>query len=80
MVTEARWQGWKPGDFRPYLDVIFEAFGPQRLMIGSDWPVCSLAASYESAMGIVLGYIAQFPAAEQHGILGANCARVYRLP
>jgi len=80
MVTEARWQGWKRGDFRPYLDVVFDAFGPQRLMIGSDWPVCSLAASYESAMGIVLGYIAQLPAAEQHGILGANCARVYRLP
>ena len=80
MVTEARWQGWKPNDFRPYLDVVFEVFGPQRLMIGSDWPVCLLAASYESAMGIVLDYIAQLPATERDGILGGNCARVYRLP
>ena len=49
-------------------------------MIGSDWPVCTLSASYESAMGIVLEYIAQFPAAEQEGILGGNCARFYALP
>ena len=80
MVTEARWRKWQAGDFRPYLDVVFEAFGPERLMIGSDWPVCTLSASYESAMGIVLDYIAQFPAAEQEGILGGNCARFYELP
>jgi L-fuconolactonase len=79
MVTEARWGRWQPGDFRPYLDVVFEAFGPGRLMIGSDWPVCTLSASYESAMGIVLDYIAQLSAAEQEGILGGNCARFYRL-
>jgi L-fuconolactonase len=80
MVTEARWGRWQPGDFRPYLDVVFEAFGPGRLMIGSDWPVCTLSASYESAMGIVLDYIAQLSAAEQDGILGGNCARFYGLP
>jgi L-fucono-1,5-lactonase len=79
MVTEARWVRWQPGDFRPYLEVVFEAFGPGRLMIGSDWPVCTLSASYESAMGIVLDYIAQLSAAEQEGILGGNCARFYRL-
>lgn len=80
MVTEALWKGWQADDFRPYLDVIFESFGPDRLMIGSDWPVCTLSASYESAMGIVSGYIQQFSAAEQEGILGGNCERFYRLP
>ena len=44
---EANWQGWKPEDLRPYLDVAFESFGAKRLMIGSDWPVrCTVAASY----------------------------------
>jgi len=79
MVTEARWNQWRPDDFRPYLDVVFEAFGPGRLMIGSDWPVCTLSATYESAMRIVIDYIAQFAAEEQEGILGGNCARFYRL-
>ena len=80
MVTEARWKGWQTGDFHPYLDVVFEAFGPGRLMIGSDWPVCTLSASYESAMGIVMDYIAQLPTAEQDAILDENCRRFYRLP
>jgi L-fuconolactonase len=79
MVTEARWKEWSAGDFRPYLDVVFEAFGPERLMIGSDWPVCTLSASYESAMRVVMEYIEQFPAAVQDGILGENCARFYGL-
>ena len=80
MVTEARWKAWQAPDFRPYLDVVFEAFGPERLMIGSDWPVCTLSASYEAAMGVVLDYVAQLPPARQNGILGANCAHFYRLP
>jgi len=79
MVTETRWKQWQPDDFRPYLDVVFEAFGPDRLMIGSDWPVCTLSATYESAMAIVIDYIAQSPAEAQAGILGGNCARFYRL-
>src|SRR5579859_5446514 len=45
MVTEADWNSWQPADFRPYLDVVLESFGPKRLMLGSDWPVCTLAAS-----------------------------------
>ena len=79
MVTEARWKQWQPGDFRPYLDVVVEAFGPDRLMIGSDWPVCTLSGSYESAMGIVMDYIGQFPVEAQAGILGGNCERFYGL-
>jgi L-fuconolactonase len=77
MVTEARWKQWQPRDFHPYLDVIFDAFGPERLMIGSDWPVCTLSAGYEFAMRIVIDYIEQFPAAVQEGILGRNCAHFY---
>jgi L-fuconolactonase len=79
MVTEARWNQWQPDDFRPYLDVVFEAFGPDRLMIGSDWPVCTLSATYESAMRIVIDYVAQFAAEKEEGILGGNCGRFYGL-
>jgi len=78
MVTEARWNEWKPGDFRPYLDVVVEEFGPERLMIGSDWPVCTLAADYRSALGLVLDYVAALSADARAGILGGNCARFYR--
>lgn len=80
MVTEARWMHWTREDFRPYLEVVFEAFGPERLMIGSDWPVCTVSANYEDAMGIVMEYIAGLSAAEKGAILGGNCAAFYRLP
>ena len=56
MVTEARWKQWRPEDFRPYLDVVFEAFGADRLMIGSDWPVCTLSATYAETIAIVNEY------------------------
>lgn len=77
MVTEASWKEWEPADFRPYLDVVFEAFGPRRLMIGSDWPVCTLAADYAATMGIVREYVGQVDAVEQEGILGENCEDFY---
>jgi L-fuconolactonase len=79
MVTEARWDKWRPADFRPYLEVVFEAFGVERLMIGSDWPVCTLAADYASTIGIVTDYARQLPADAVAGISGENCARFYRL-
>ncbi|MGO9433203.1 MAG: amidohydrolase family protein [Terracidiphilus sp.] len=78
MVTEARWKQWEQGDFRPYLDVVLEAFGPSRLMIGSDWPVCTLSAEYRQTVGIVLDYVHRLTQTEREGILGGNCARVYR--
>jgi L-fuconolactonase len=77
MVTEARWTQWVVADFRPYLDVVFEAFGPDRLMIGSDWPVCTVSGDYASTMDIVMSYIEPLSPRERDGILGANCARVY---
>lgn len=80
MVTEARWNAWQPEDFRPYLDTVFEAFTPARIMVGSDWPVCTLAADYSRTMAIITSYIAQLPADQQAAILGGNCAAFYRLP
>lgn len=79
MVTEARWKDWRAEDFHPYLDVALDAFGPERLMIGSDWPVCTLSGEYESAMNIVMGYVERLTPAESAAILGGCCARVYGL-
>jgi L-fuconolactonase len=76
MVTETNWKQWHPADFHPYLDVVFEAFGPARLMIGSDWPVCILSAEYEPMMRIVMDYL---PRESQTAILGDNCARFYQI-
>lgn len=77
MVTEANWHSWRPEDFYPYLDVVFEAFGHERLMIGSDWPVCLLAADYDVVMNIVMRYIEQYDPTAKEVILGDNCARLY---
>lgn len=77
MVTEAKWQQWQPEDYRPYLDTVVEAFGSDRLMIGSDWPVCLLSSDYTSTMQLVIEYIQQFPEEAQAAILGGNCALFY---
>ncbi len=79
LVTEASWQGWRAEDFAPYLDVVFEAFGPGRIMFGSDWPVCTLAAGYQQVVGLVAGYVASLPPAEQAGVWGSNAVRFYGL-
>ena len=79
MVTEARWRQWRREDFRPYLDAVLEAFGPARLMIGSDWPVCTLSADYCSTMAIVLEFIDELSEGEREAILGSNCVEFYRL-
>jgi L-fucono-1,5-lactonase len=77
MVTEARWREWKRDDFRPYLDTAFEAFGASRLMIGSDWPVCTLSAEYAQTFGVVIDFLDQLTEEQREGILGGNCARIY---
>jgi L-fuconolactonase len=79
MVTEARWKQWQPSDFRRYLDIAFAAFGWDRLMIGSDWPVCTLSGEYDTVMHLVIDYVQQFPAEAQAAILGENCARFYHI-
>jgi len=79
MVTEASWKGWSKSDFVPYLDVIFDAFGPSRLMIGSDWPVCTLASGYKDTLQIVIDYINPVSPADLELILGRNAERIYTL-
>jgi L-fuconolactonase len=79
MVTEAHWGQWLAEDFRPYLDVALEAFGPNRVMIGSDWPVCTLSGDYASVMGIVIDFLESLPETARRQILGENCLHAYGL-
>ena len=79
LVTEADWQAWKPEDIRPYLDVAFECFGPGRLMFGSDWPVCTVVASYERVVSLVKNYLKGYTTADREAVLGGNAARFWRL-
>ena len=79
LVTEADWRHWTPEQMRPYLDVAFECFGPGRLMIGSDWPVCTLAGDYGRTMRIVTDYLERRPAAERAAVLGENARAFWRL-
>ena len=78
-MTEADWRAWTPSDFTTYLDVVLDHFGPQRLMIGSDWPVCTLAGSYADTIAVVTEYISFLSASERDAILGGNAARFYGL-
>lgn len=77
MVTEADWVNWQAEDIVPYLDAIINAFGIDRVMIGSDWPVCLVAGSYSRVMSVVIEYINSFSTSEQNSILGNNCKRFY---
>jgi L-fuconolactonase len=79
MVTEADWTSWREADFRPYLDVVVEAFGTNRIMFGSDWPVCTVAGSYGQVMDLAYSYAAQFSPAEQAAMEGGNAACFYGL-
>jgi L-fuconolactonase len=79
LVTEADWAHWKPTEIHPFLDVVLEAFGTERLMIGSDWPVCTLAADYHRTMGVVEEYLARVPPAAREAILGGTAAAFYGL-
>jgi L-fuconolactonase len=79
MVTEADWKGWKKENFKPYLDVVVEAFGTDRILFGSDWPVCLVAASYEKMLTIVKDYFASFSQDEQDRFFGLNAIRFYNL-
>jgi L-fuconolactonase len=79
MVTEAAWRGWKPADFVPYLDVVLAAFGPERLMFGSDWPVCLVAAEYADVVAIVRDFFSQVSSGEQARIFGDTATQFYGL-
>ena len=79
MVTEADWQAWKPTAMNPYLETALESFGHDRLMIGSDWPVCTVAASYSQTMNLVTEFFADYPRHFRDAILGINAARFWNL-
>jgi L-fuconolactonase len=77
MVTEANWSSWREEDFYPYLDTVAEAFGPNRLMYGSDWPVCLLASEYSSVHHIIEGWVQTQNIASAEEIMGKTCAAFY---
>ena len=79
LVTEADLAHWNAADFTPYLDVVFEAFGEDRVMFGSDWPVCLLAGEYARVFGLVNEYAQQFTPAAREKLFGGNAARFYGL-
>ena len=77
MVTEADWRSWKPKDFQSYLEVVLEAFGPERLMIGSDWPVCRLAGEYTSVMQLAIDFMQTHAPEHMDDFLGGNALAFY---
>lgn len=76
MVTEADWKNWTQNDMIPYLDIVSEAFGARRLMFGSDWPVCLVAAQYREVVSVVSKY---FSVTEHEAVMGGNATRFYQL-
>ncbi len=79
LVTEADWKAWQPDDLKPYLDVVWETFGPGRVMFGSDWPVCLLATSYKLWVDIMKDYTASFSDDEKRMFWGNNAVSFYGL-
>ena len=79
MVTESNWLNWKQKDFKPYLDVVFEAFGSNRIMYGSDWPVCLLSVNYKEQLSILEDYIIEFLPEDKAKIMGKNSILVYNI-
>lgn len=77
MVTEADWKFWKPSDFHPYLEKVTETFGTDRLMYGSDWPVCLVAASYSEVHDIAQVFFSSFSESEKEKVFGKNAALFY---
>jgi L-fuconolactonase len=79
LVTEADWQHWEPRQIIPFLDVAFESFGADRLMVGSDWPVCLVAASYARAIEVVKAHLFAQKPDHREDVLGGNARRFWRL-
>ena len=79
LVNEADWEYWEHEDFRPYIDAVVETFGTKRIMFGSDWPVCLLAATYDQVKDIAEDYFYSFTTSEQADFFGNNAINFYRL-
>ena len=79
LITEADWGRWQPSQFRPYLDIVFESFGPDRIMFGSDWPVALLAGTYHQVYDLVREYVTPMGPGVEAGFFGGNAAKFYQL-
>ena len=79
LTTEANWNTWTENDIKPYLDVVFNAFGNKHLLFGSDWPVSLLAGNYTETIGLIENYIKQLSKAQQEQIMGLNAKDWYHL-
>jgi L-fuconolactonase len=79
MVTEADWQAWTPQQLRAYADVVLDAFGPDRVMFGSDWPVCLIACGYSRWREVVSGFISKLSPTERASVMGGAATRAYAL-
>jgi L-fuconolactonase len=79
LVTEADWEAWNESQLNVYLETALEAFGPKRLMFGSDWPVCLLATTYQAWFDLVSRFCARLSPAEQARVMGETAVEAYRL-
>lgn len=79
LVTEADWSSWTPADLQPFVDHAIDVFGPERLVFGSDWPVCLLAATYAQVVGVARTTLSGLTDREQAAVMGANATRIYGL-
>lgn len=79
LVTEAHWRQWTPEQLKPYLDIAWDSFGADRLMIGSDWPVCTVAANYSRTIGVVERFLEECSAEEREKVMGGNAREFYKL-
>lgn len=79
MITEADWRAWRPADLKPYVEVALEAFGPERCLFGSDWPVCELAGGYGQVRDALVESLGPISPSEREQIFGGAAARFYGL-
>lgn len=80
LVTEADWHTWTVADLRPVVDVAIDAFGPERLLVGSDWPVCLLAATYDQVMDTAEELTGELAGEARERVFGGNAYRLYGRP
>jgi len=79
LLTETKWKQWSPADFYPYLDVVFEAFGADRLMFGSDWPVMLLSGIYVQWKSLLEKYMENFSIEDKEKVFINNAVRFYQI-
>ncbi len=79
MITEADWQDWTYEEIVPFMDTVIDVFGVERVMFGSDWPVCLLAGTYSDVHDIIARYIDQFSVDEKSAIMGRNAVHFYNI-